>query len=89
MSPVGAGSSQAESGSTSTGSVVAGTGDDRSIGRARRLRPRRLSRQTLVAIRYSHVRNDDLPSKESSPCQALTSVSWTASSASNSDPSMR
>ncbi len=47
----GSGSIQADSGSGRTGSVLDGTGADRSIGSARRLRLRSMSRQTLVAIR--------------------------------------
>jgi hypothetical protein len=42
-----------------------------------------------VAIRYSQERVEERPSKRSSACQALTSVSWTASSASKVDPSIR
>ena len=61
----------------------------RSIGRARRSFPLSMSRHTLVAIRYSHERSPDRPSKRSKPRQARSSVSCTASSASNADPSIR
>ena len=54
------------------------------------LRPgRRESRQTLVAIRYSHVRTELLPANPPSPRQARRNVSWSASSESSSDPSIR
>ena len=59
------------------------------MGRARRWRPRNMSRQTLVAIRYNHDRTDERPSKDSKFRQARTIVSWTASSASKPDPSIR
>ena len=61
----------------------------RSIGRARRCRPRSMSRQTLVAIRYSQERSDERPSKRSTARQARTIVSCTASSASKPEPSIR
>ena len=60
-----------------------------SIGRARRSLPRSMSRHTLVAIRYSQERTLDRPSNPSAALQARTIVSWTASSASKLDPSMR
>ena len=85
----GNGSTQAESGSVATGSVLDGTGVDRSMGMARRLRLRSMSRQTLVAIRYSHERSADRPSNRSNACQARTMASCTASSASCADPSIR
>ena len=47
------------------------------------------SRQTLVAMRYSHVRSDERSSNRSACCQARTIVSCTASSASKAEPSMR
>ena len=65
------------------------SGTQRSIGRARRWRPFNMSKHTLVAIRYSHDRTADRPSKRSKLRHARTRVSWTASSASNDDPSMR
>src|SRR5262249_58859546 len=58
-------------------------------GGARRGRPCNMSRHTLVAMRYSHERNADRPSKRSTPRHARTSVSCTASSASNDEPSIR
>jgi hypothetical protein len=61
----------------------------RSIGRARLLPALSESRQTLVAMRYSQERSDERPSKESMDRQARTIVSWTASSASNEEPSIR
>jgi len=48
-----------------------------------------MSRQTFVAIRYSHDRRAARPSKRSIAFHARTSVSWTASSASNVEPSIR
>jgi hypothetical protein len=48
-SPIGC--SHVVSGSRSPGAVEDGTGDDRSMGSARRCRPRRLFRQVFVAIR--------------------------------------
>ncbi len=63
--------------------------DTRSIGSARRCRPWIMSRHTLVAMRYSQDRSADRPSKRSKPRQARTIVSWTASSASNDEPSIR
>ena len=60
-----------------------------SIGRARRWRPRSMSRQTLVAIRYSQDRTDERPSNVSAFFQARTIVSWAASSASKAEPSIR
>jgi hypothetical protein len=48
-----------------------------------------MSRQTLVAIRYSQDRTAERPSNESAFFQARTMVSWTASSASKAEPSIR
>jgi hypothetical protein len=48
-----------------------------------------MSRHTLVAMRYSQDRSADRPSKLSNPRQARTIVSWTASSASKEEPSIR
>ena len=52
-------------------------------------RPRSMSRQTLVAMRYSQERRADRPSKRSKFRHARTMVSCTASSASKAEPSMR
>ncbi len=60
-----------------------------SIGRARRSLPLSMSRHTFVTMLYSHERSDDLPSNRSKPRQARSIASWTASSASNADPSIR
>ena len=60
-----------------------------STGRARRWTWRLMSMHTLVAIRYSQDRTLERPSKRSALRHALTSVSWTASSASNPEPSIR
>ncbi len=62
---------------------------DRSIGRARRPRVSIVVRQTFVAIRYSHDRTPERPSNPSTDFQARTIVSWTASSASKAEPSIR
>jgi hypothetical protein len=40
-------------------------------------------------MRYSHERSADRPSKRSAFFHARTIVSWTASSASKAEPSMR
>jgi hypothetical protein len=48
-----------------------------------------MSRHTLVAMRYSHDRSAERPSKPSMAFQARTIVSCTASSASKPEPSMR
>lgn len=48
-----------------------------------------MSRQTFVAMRYSHERSEERPSNLSKLRQARTSVSWTASSASKAEPSIR
>ena len=66
-----------------------GEAGPRSIGSARRFSPRSASRQTFVAIRYSHDRIEDRPSNPSAPFQARSIVSCTASSASKADPSIR
>jgi hypothetical protein len=55
-----------------------------------RREPRRsMSRQTLVAIRYSHARNCGPPSKPDRPHHAFRNVSCTASSASSNEASIR
>ncbi len=70
--------------------ITGAEGDgDMSTGSARRLRDSSASRQTLVAILYSQDRIDERPSKLVSPFQARTRTSWTASSASTADPSIR
>ena len=43
----------------------------------------------FVATRYSHVRTELRPSKRGSARQARSSASWSASSASSTDPSIR
>jgi hypothetical protein len=48
-----------------------------------------MSRQTLVAIRYSHDRSEERPSNLSMAFQARMRVSCTASSASEPEPSIR
>ena len=71
-------------------SVVAAVEDGpRSIGRARRWEPLSMSRQTLWAIRYSQARSASRASRRSAARQARIIVSWTASSASEPDPSIR
>ena len=64
-------------------------GGPSSIGRARRCRPRSMSRHTLVAMRYSQDRTDDRPSNWPDDRHARSIVSCTASSASKPDPSIR
>ncbi len=56
---------------------------------SRRLARRIASRQTLVAILYSHARNAAEPSKVSRARHARRNVSCTASSASSKEPSIR
>ncbi len=48
-----------------------------------------MSMQTLVAMRNSQDRTLDRPSNRSAAFQARNIVSWTASSASMPDPSIR
>jgi hypothetical protein len=48
-----------------------------------------MSMQTFVAIRYSQDFSDERPSKRSMERHARSIVSWTASSASKDEPSMR
>ena len=68
---------------------LTGVDGPRSIGRARRCGLRTMSTHTLLAMRYSHDRSDDRPSKRSIARQARIIVSWTASSASEPEPSIR
>ena len=70
-------------------SVSAVEDDARSIGRARRCGPASMSWQTFVAIRYSHARSAARAWSASAERQARTIVSWTASSASEPEPSIR
>jgi hypothetical protein len=58
-------------------------------GKGRRLRVSRAVRQVRVAIRYSQTRTDERPSKPSYDRHARRYVSWTWSSASSTEPSMR
>ena len=80
---------QVLSGRPAGNKVSAGDDGPRSIGRARRCGPWSMSRHTFVAMRYSHDRSDDRPSKLSMLRHARTIVSCTASSASKPEPSMR
>jgi hypothetical protein len=85
----GAGWSQGSSGrqvGAARGSAVAGA---TSGGRTRRCRRSRAFREALVAIRYSQVRNSDRPWKPARARQARRKVSWTMSSASWTEPSIR
>ncbi len=58
-------------------------------GRTRRELWARAFRQALVAIRYSHARKLDRPWKLVRLRQARRNVSWTRSSASSKEPSIR
>ena len=87
--PSGIGPSQVASGSVGPSGPSAMPAGPKSIGRARRWRPLSMSMHTFVAIRYSHERSAARPSKRSNARQARTIVSWTASSASNVEPSIR
>jgi len=87
--PSGIGSIHVTSGRISPIGPLGERASPRSIGRARRSRPLSMSRHTFVAIRYSHERSAARPSKRSSARHARSSVSWTASSASNGEPSIR
>jgi len=89
MRPSGIGSSQVFSGSGLSAACASGVGPVRSTGLARFLPAFSMSRQTLVAMRYSQDRSEDRPSNLSKLRQARTSVSWTASSASKAEPSIR
>ncbi len=89
MALCGIGSIHVTSGRVFRFDMTGSTDGPRSIGRARRSRPFSMSRQTLVAIRYSQERSAERPSNRSMLRQARISVSWTASSASNGEPSMR
>jgi hypothetical protein len=48
-----------------------------------------MSRQTFVTMLYSHDRSEDRPSNRSKLFHARRNASWTASSASKPDPSIR
>ena len=61
----------------------------RSWGSTRRARPSRASRQALVAMRYSQARSVERPSKPPMCRHARRNVSWTRSSASSTEPTMR
>ena len=61
----------------------------RSIGCARRCDPCSMSRQTLLAIRYSQLFSAARACRRSAPRHARTIVSCTASSASEPEPSIR
>ena len=87
--PSGIGSSHATSGSWSPSGPSALPGGVRSMGLARRCREPSMSKQTLVAMRYSHERRAARPSQESIDRHALTIASCAASSASNDEPSIR
>ena len=88
-SGVGSGVIQVTSGSSARFSNSGSCAGPRSIGLARRSRPASASKQTFVAIRYSHDLSPERPSNRSSDRQARTIVSCTASSASKAEPSMR
>ena len=64
-------------------------GMPRPDGSIRRWLLLRAVRHAFVAIRYSQVRSEERPSKPSYPRHARIKVSWTRSSASCSEPSMR
>ncbi|CAM5643220.1 hypothetical protein SHIRM173S_08396 [Streptomyces hirsutus] len=85
----GIGSSQVCSGRGERAARASGVDSVRSIGRARLLPAVSMSRQTLVAMRYSQERRLERPSNVSKLRQARTIVSCTASSASKEEPSMR
>lgn len=89
MRPSGIGSSQVFSGRGLSAAWASGVGPVRSTGRARLLPAFSMSRQTLVAMRYSQERSEERPSNLSKLRQARTSVSCTASSASKAEPSIR
>ena len=63
--PSGIGSSQVASGSGAASGASAVVAGPKSIGRARRCLPLSMSKQTFVAMRYSHERNAERPSKRS------------------------
>jgi hypothetical protein len=88
-SGVGSGVIHVTSGSSARFSNSGSCAGPRSIGRARFSRPFSWSKQTFVAMRYSHDLSAARPSNLSSERQARSIVSWTASSASKAEPSMR
>ena len=63
--PSGIGSIQVVSGSGGASGPSAVPGAERSIGSARRFRAPSASKQTLLAMRYSHDRRAERPSKPS------------------------
>jgi hypothetical protein len=85
----GIGSTNTDSGNGAGRPPLAFADGPMSIGVARRLRARNMSRQAFVAIRYNHERTDERPSNRSAPRHARNIVSCTASSASNTEPSIR
>jgi hypothetical protein len=88
--PSGSGWTQALSGSADPSAASADVrAGPRSMGSARFLRPFSMSKQTLVAMRYSHDRSCDRPSNRSYARHARIIVSCTASSASAGEPSIR
>ena len=86
----GIGLSQLTSGPAATGAPAGSSlGAPRPEGSARRPRCSSAVRQALVAIRYSQTRSDERPSNPACDRQARRKVSWTRSSASSSEPSIR
>jgi hypothetical protein len=77
------------SSSTSGYGWIHGTSGCDRIAAARRELRRSMSRQTLVAMRYSQARNCAPPWNPDRPRQAFRNVSCTASSASSNEASIR
>ncbi len=85
----GSGSSHGTSVRTS-GCSMSSPGPAIADGSGLRLRPESAVRQALVAIRYSQVRSEARsPSNRPDARQARSNVSWTRSSASCTEPSIR
>jgi hypothetical protein len=83
-------SSESGYGCTHGNAATDGPAPDRALaGTARRASRRSVSRQALVATRYSQVRGLDRPWKHSRERQARRKTSCTCSSASSKDPSIR
>ena len=85
----GSGCSHGTSDATSNGASGSPAGPPRPDGSGRRPRRSIAVRHTLVAIRYSQVRTDDRPSNPSYDRHARRNVSWTRSSASSTEPTIR
>ena len=85
----GSGCSHGTSAAAASGAAGSPAGPPSPDGRGRRPRRSIAVRHALVAIRYSQVRIDERPSNPSNERHARRYVSWTRSSASSAEPSIR